>query len=138
MKYIRVILTERRGLQFLGYVGVLTEIFQVEIHQACIIVFVFICKESELVVLIETSCSGKGINCYKSASCPIPMSEQIFYTVQDKTANALSFISLTNSQTPNFNSGIVVTLLAELYSFQFHSNGRHHLVNYNRQQCRHW
>ena len=55
MKYIRVILTERRGLQFLGYVGVLTEIFQVEIHQACIIVFVFICKESELVVLIETS-----------------------------------------------------------------------------------
>ena len=55
MKYIRAVLTERRGLQFLGYVGVLTEIFQVEIHQTCIIVFVFICKESELVVLIETS-----------------------------------------------------------------------------------
>ena len=64
-------------------------------------------------MLVESCCSGKGINSYESASCPIAMSEQIFYTVQDKTANALSFISLTNSQTPNFNSGIVVTLLAE-------------------------
>ena len=64
-------------------------------------------------MLVESCCSGKGINSYESASCPIAMSEQIFYTVQDKTANALSFISLTNCQTSNFNSGIVVTLLAE-------------------------
>ena len=30
-----------------------TEIFQVEVHQTCIIVLVFLCKETEFVTLVE-------------------------------------------------------------------------------------
>ncbi len=113
MKYIRVVLTERRGLQFLNHVDVLTEIFQVEIHQACIIFLVFLSKESELVVLVESCCSSKGINCNKSASCPVAMSKNELYSIKHYTSYTLPNIFFANSKTSNFYSRIVITLLAE-------------------------
>ena len=38
-----------------------TEIFQVEVHQTCIIVLVFLCKETEFVTLVESRCCSERI-----------------------------------------------------------------------------
>jgi len=93
----------------------LTEIFQVEIHQACIIVFVFLCKKTELIMLVESCCGGKGINCYKSASCAVTMSKNELYTIKHYTSYTLTHIFFVNSKTSNFYSRIVVTMLTERY-----------------------
>ena len=91
------------------------EIFQVEIHQACIIVFVFFSKESELVMLIETCCSGKGVDCYKPASCPVSMGENELHTIKHYTAYTLTNIFFTYSKTSDLYSRIVVALLTKRY-----------------------
>ena len=38
-----------------------TEIFQVEVHQTCIVVLVFLCKETEFVTLVEPRCCSERI-----------------------------------------------------------------------------
>ena len=38
-----------------------TEIFQVEVHQTCIVVLVFLCKETEFVTLVESRCCSERI-----------------------------------------------------------------------------
>ena len=92
-----------------------TEIFQVEVHQTCIIVLVFLCKETEFVTLVEPRCCSERIYCNKATTCSISMSKYVLYTIQYESAYSLAGILFVYSQTSHFNGGIMIPLFAERY-----------------------
>ena len=83
-----------------------TEIFQVEIHQTCIVVLVFLCKETEFVTLVEPRCCSERIYCYKATTCSISMSKYVLHTIKYESAYSLASILFVYSQTSYFNGGI--------------------------------
>ena len=56
-----------------------TEIFQVKVHQTCIIVLVFLCKETEFVTLVEPRCCSERIYCYKATTSSISMGKYVLH-----------------------------------------------------------
>ena len=59
-----------------------TEIFQVKVHQTCIIVLVFLCKETEFVTLVEPRCCSERIYCYKATTSSISMGKYVLHTIK--------------------------------------------------------
>ena len=57
------------------------EIFQVEVHQSCIVVLVFLCKETEFVTLVEPRCCSERIYCNKATTCSISMSKYVLQEI---------------------------------------------------------
>ena len=92
-----------------------SEIFQVEVHQTCIIILVFLCKETEFVTLVEPRCCSECIYCYKATTCSISMSKYVLHTIKYEAAYSLASIHFIYSQTSHFNGGIMIPLFAERY-----------------------
>ena len=92
-----------------------TEIFQVKVHQTCIIVLVFLCKETEFVTLVEPRCCSERIYCYKATTCSISMSKYVLHTIKYESAYSLASILFVYSQTSYLNGGIMIPLFAERY-----------------------
>ena len=100
---------------YVGYGSdkLLSKVLQIKIHQTCVIILVFICKEAEFIAFVESCCSSERIHCNKTAPRAISVNEHVLHTIKYESAYSLTSIGFVHSQTPDLNGRVMIPLFTE-------------------------